>query len=517
MKKLATLLLTAGLLIGATLPAQAVDFKIRGQWIMGFDFGQGLRGYSDVDNDSVYGSGGSGAKGADNFNANQRVRLHIDAVVSETLSGTVYFEIGETQWGNAGTGGALGADQPIIELKNAYIDWFVPETDLKVRMGLQSLALPSFTTGSQIFEDDVAGIVLSNQFNDVFGVTMFWARPFNDNYVDDTTVAGGASSNFLDNIDTFALLLPFNFGWSKITPWVMYSAVGQNFARNGELTGAENRLAYGLLPYNVVTDPRPRFSADGFLGGDNGGRAYDDMYSYGDVIHGGFTGEITGVDPFRFAWDFNYGYANFGSTDDADDIELRRQGYMFSFIGEYKTEWATPGLYMWYSSGDDANPDNGSERLPTYSTSNGTNQFSPFASHGHSYLARESVIGENLVGTWGLGLRFTDVSFFEDLTHNVRMNYIGGTNSVGLVEDMRNAGTGFLGDAAFFNQDSGMYLTTKDYAVEFGFGTNYALYENLDMYVDASYLVLNFDHEVWGDAYTATDAWNVSANFIYSF
>ncbi len=506
MKKIATLLLTAGLLLSASLPVHAVDFKIRGQWIMGFDYGAGLKGFSDTDGESpVYGSGTDGAEGADNFNANQRVRLHIDAIVSETLSGTVYFEIGESEWGESDGGGALGADRTIVELKNAYIDWFVPETDLKVRMGIQSLALPSFSMGSQVFQDDAAGIVLSNQFNEVFSATMFWARPFNDNYINNDPY--GASSNYLDNVDTFALLLPFNLSWAKVTPWVMYSAVGQNFARNGNLSGGEQRLANGLLPYEI--------DSDAALGAVHG--THNDQWGYGNVIHGGFTGEITGVDPFRFAWDINYGHADFGSTDGPNDIDLQRQGYMFSFIGEYKTEWATPGLYFWYSSGDDENPENGSERMPTYSVSNGTNQFSPFASHGHKYLARESVIGDSLVGTWGLGLRFTDVSFFEDLTHNVRMNYIGGTNSVGLVEDARIAGTGFGGEAAFFNADSGMYLTTKDFAVEFGLGTNYALYENLDMYVDASYLVLNFDHDVWGDNFTATDAWNVSANFVFSF
>ena len=39
MKKIATLLLAAGLLFSAAGMAQAIDFKIRGQWIMAFDYG----------------------------------------------------------------------------------------------------------------------------------------------------------------------------------------------------------------------------------------------------------------------------------------------------------------------------------------------------------------------------------------------------------------------------------------------------------------------------------------------
>ena len=58
-----------------------------------------------------------------------------------------------------------------MKLKNAYIDWMVPQTDLKVRMGIQGVALPSMTTGSNVFNDDVAGVVASYQFNET------WASP----------------------------------------------------------------------------------------------------------------------------------------------------------------------------------------------------------------------------------------------------------------------------------------------------------------------------------------------------
>ena len=41
MKKLATLLIAAGLVFGATAPAaNAIDFKAKGEWVMSFDYGQ---------------------------------------------------------------------------------------------------------------------------------------------------------------------------------------------------------------------------------------------------------------------------------------------------------------------------------------------------------------------------------------------------------------------------------------------------------------------------------------------
>lgn len=52
------------------------------------------------------------------------MRLQLDAVASEALSGTVFFEIGAQTWGkDSKNGGALGADgNDVVKLKNAYID-----------------------------------------------------------------------------------------------------------------------------------------------------------------------------------------------------------------------------------------------------------------------------------------------------------------------------------------------------------------------------------------------------------
>ena len=103
----------------------------------------------------------------------------------------------------------------------------VPNTDLKVRMGIQGLALPAFTTNaSQILDDDVAAVSLNYQFNENVGLTAFWARPYNDNngYLYDGDKQG--YKNYMDNMDMFAVLLPLTFDGVKVTPWVMYAALG---------------------------------------------------------------------------------------------------------------------------------------------------------------------------------------------------------------------------------------------------------------------------------------------------
>ena len=119
MKKLATLLLAAGMVFGAATGASAIDFSAKGQWIMSFDGGHGSaftnrsRGTAENVRHHVSGWGGhsQNAGSRDNFSAQQRVRLWLNAVASESLSGTVGFEIGNV-WGDAKEdgGGALGAD-----------------------------------------------------------------------------------------------------------------------------------------------------------------------------------------------------------------------------------------------------------------------------------------------------------------------------------------------------------------------------------------------------------------------
>ncbi len=476
MKKIATLLLTAGLVFAGVTGASAIDFKAKGQFIMSFDVGN--------QNGNAYGYNGK----QDTFEATQRIRIGVEAIASESLSGTVFFEMGNTTWGKSAEGGALGTDGKIVEVKHAYIDWIVPNTELKVRMGLQALGLPSYTSGtSQVFVHDVAAIVLNNKFNDNVSVTAFWARPFNDNY-DDNGQAWGDNSNSLDNVDAFGLVVPMTFTNVKVAPWVMYTMVGQNYARNlkdpsSYANGQMGTVATGLLPAHV--------SASALRAGNPG-----DLFAYGNVWHAGLTGSVQFNNPFSLAWDLNYGNAQFG------DDSLSREGFLISVLAEYKTEWGTPGLYAWYTSGDDDSINNGSERMPTISTTGGTDGFSSFALSGHQYISRECVIGETLVGTWGIGARVANFSFAEDLKHTFAINFFNGTNDKEAAATAANT--------------SGMYLTTDDWALEFNLKNTYKIYDNFTLAVEAAYIYFDLDSDVWGDN-RPYDAFNINTSFVYSF
>ena len=507
MKKLMTLALAAAMMLGAATGASAIDFKAKGQWIMSFDYGMhGNFGESKAKNNSGFG------KHEDEFEARQRVRLQLDAVASEALSGTVFFEIGDQIWGQDSTGGALGADGKVVELKRAYIDWMVPQTDLKVRMGIQGLALPSFTTNaSQIFDDDVAAVSLNYQFNENVGLTAFWARPYNDNAGYKSSDAGSTKwDNYMDNMDMFAVLLPLTFDGVKVTPWVMYAAMGpgmfeNDLAEHDKIVSGLGRAQKGLV--------------SGFTG-------FDKNDTYGNAFWAGVTGEVTYWDPFRIAWDVNYGSASY------EDQKMNREGWLASLLLEYKLDWGTPGLYGWYGSGDDSNPKNGSERMPVVSA-NGNNGFSNFAFNGNPYIAREGVLGTNMTGTWGIGARLKDVSFLEDLKHTLRVNFMGGTNAPKMAKYIRDYGNpyekhGVSDVARYATAYDPIYLTTGDTALEIGLTNTYKMYDNFTVMLDAAYIAMWLDdsRSTWGKNSMlgfsgkdggVYDAWNVNLSFVYSF
>ncbi|MDE7241175.1 outer membrane homotrimeric porin, partial [Desulfovibrio sp.] len=314
MKKIATLLLAAGLVFSAATGASAIDFKAKGQWIMSFDYGQNGNFMGKYNGHTQTGFN----KSQDDFEAVQRLRLQLDAVASESLSGTVAFEIGKTFWGQESTGGALGADGKIVKVRWAYIDWMIPETDLKVRMGLQPVATPAYASGNSVLNADVAAVVANYQINEMAGVTAFWARPFNDNFAgyDDKVHDKGWRANYMDNMDMVGLLVPLTFDGVKVTPWGMYSAIGPNTFRSSGTVTKHGREVYEDNDLgNFVGDDAGLVRSGLFP---VGGARHEDFTSangvssrklstYGNAWWGGISSEITIWDPFRVAFDFEYG------------------------------------------------------------------------------------------------------------------------------------------------------------------------------------------------------------------
>ena len=437
--------------------SQAVDVKVSGNWQFGYEWGK----VNYFKNE----------RKADTFGALQRFRTQVDFIASESLKGVVFFEIGKTDWGK-GAGGGVGSDAYDVKVRYSYVDWIVPNTDLKIRMGIQPFVLPNFVAGDTVLGTDGAGLTLSYQFNDMVGATLFWMRASNDNG------AGSFTPKFQnDSADFFGLTVPVKGDGFKVTPFGIIGSVGNNSLNDTKVPQDMPYMVAGLLPTG---------STAALLTHNN------DAYSYPWWL--GVGGELTMFAPFRIAAEFRYGQSDFGSVDlGTRTFELDRSGWYAGLIAEYKLDFMTPGLIFWYTSGDDSNPYNGSERMP-YISENSIGGWTPtnFGFDGQSDYGvsrKYDFIGQTPIGTWGIVAQLKDISFMEDLKHTLKFGFYQGTNNKHMPE---NAGMG-----SYHNGVDGLYMTTKDNAWEVDFVTNYKIYKNLDISLDLAYVRLDMDKSVW--------------------
>ena len=201
--------------------------------------------------------------------------------------------------------------------------------------------------------------------------------------------------------------------------------------------------------------------------------------------------------------------------------DTKREGWLVKALVEYKMDWGTPGIFGWYSSGDDGNVKNGSERMPTLS---GCGNFMSFMGDANYGWGDGRLYDRNLTyaGTWGIGLRIHDMSFVEDLKHSFRVAYWGGTNSPSMAKYVGNS-WGWNGSAdGAYGTPEGPYLTTNDGLLEFNLVNSYQIYENLEANLELGYIVNMVDDDTWKrsyrtDSYKKQDAWKAQLIFAYSF
>ncbi len=450
MKKFAVLVLALTMVFGTVVKASAAtDVRLGGLFEFAFflndDTGQpGM--HKDTKND---------------FIARERVRTWVDFIVSESLKGQLFFEIGESNWGNlgehdaAGQGFSIGGDGVSIEVRRAFIDWIVPSTQLKVRMGLQGIAMPMALGKNVVFDDDMAGIFLSYKFNDMVSANLFWSRPY-DGTFSDGFQAGISES---DNFDAFGLIIPISVSGVNVTPWAAYANIGSQIP-----VGIPSGAGSGVAPDSRTAG---RFVGKGLRLDPAGYGKYDYAWWAGLAL------TVTALDPFVIKLDAIYGQLH----NDLNDDKYGTAGWWLGGSFDYKASWGTPGLFAWYASGDDEN-----ER----------GQIAQLSSPGNSLLslafddtwATVGGGGKQLnaagVGLWGVGLYIKDLSFIQGMKHVIRIAYIQGTND----KDSTVGGIGF----------GPKYMSTKDNAFEIDFNTAYSIYSNLTAYLELGYLIPNFSN-----------------------
>lgn len=475
MKKLVTLLLAAGLVFSAANSASAVEVKTSGTMDFAFDWTQNIEtNFQDYDDAGI---------NQKHFGAVQRFRLGLEFVMSENLSATYQAQVGTFTWGgpttanalggnnSEGTGGVLGSRSANIVTRLAYLDWMVPNTSVKVRMGQQSVALPSFTFGSPVLDDTATGVVVAAPLTDNFGLTGLWLR------ADSGFRRGNVNTEFRadDNFDIFGLIGDVKGDGFQVQPWAVVGLIGKNAGAGVDGQGR---------PLNRWDDPKA-------------GNA--------TAWWAGISGELTMFDPFRLTADFMYSDVSVKHSKVDDET-----GWYAALGAEYKTAYGTPALKGWYASGDSKKHIKDGKRGGNLAElSGGFNATSTFYDGAFGLGKHIGVASPN--GSWGISAQWNDISFVENLSHALSVTYVQGTNN----KHNRIA------------PDDG-YLTTKDSLVEIDFNTTYNIYQNLATVLELGYIFENFDgkNAVATGAFPATsgsdkakfsNAWRASLNFQYTF
>ncbi len=227
MKKIISLALAAGMLVGATAQAQAADisayglFRVQGEW-----------------------EGNTDAIDATTFTVRERVELGMKVAVSDEVLGNFRVRVpAKETW--------AGQTNVDVALREAFIQF--PVAGLTARVGYQLPSLPTIASGANPYSRgwvSTPGVALVGNFGSVMPSLSWWVQGASSTtynsvvtYEDDENISAGvtdvtttASSSTAIVADTIVLQIPVALAdGMKLTPWAaanMYKNLGGSF--NGQ-------------------------------------------------------------------------------------------------------------------------------------------------------------------------------------------------------------------------------------------------------------------------------------------
>ena len=344
------------------------------------------------------------------FQAVQRLRTAFELAVNENVTGVFRLHT-ENRWGESGH--TVGASKGTAETTDAigydlaYVDFFIPQTNLNMRVGKQLHTLPA-ALGSHILDNFAYSVLASAPITDMVGLTVAWARGTDE----DTDLS--------DQFDLFYAVVPVTLDGVQLNPFGAYGMFGKDFW--GDTNVESNDVWYAGLNFSV------------------------------DLL-----------DPFVIMGDFNWGELSSNSTVDKGDAT---RGWMAALAVEYNMDLLTPRLFGFYESGESSgsfDEDSTGKVMPNLGIGDvwGVSSFgfngSQFRGDGRArFNAIQGDAAWGATGKWGVGLHLRDITFIDQVSHALQAVYYQGTNH----RDHRDAGLFTTRDQAWevnFNTNYQMY------------------------------------------------------------
>jgi hypothetical protein len=175
MRKLFVALLVGAVAVGLAAPAFAADLKFTGAYRFRFQFDENLPCFGD-----------STLADCDGHDFQSRFRPRFEVETEGGVKGVIYLEIGDLRFGTTAKGtdsaagtnssrgsvGGAGADAVNIETKNAYIEFPLPATPLRLRAGVMGF----YTSKALVLDDDGPGLTLYGKVAEVVDLKAWWYR-----------------------------------------------------------------------------------------------------------------------------------------------------------------------------------------------------------------------------------------------------------------------------------------------------------------------------------------------------
>ena len=393
---------------------------------------------------------------ADNYYTTQRMRTYFSFVSSENLKAVLGLEM-NTDWGQ-GMGGDWGTDgTDYMRVKHAYMDFTIPDSQIQVTAGLQSVALPS-VFGNPVFDDDAAALVVGGKISDNFGIAAGYTRGC-DGY-DNYDPIGDYDGK--DDIDMAFVLAPIEGEGFAVTPYFAYAWLGQN-----------------TIHLDVDGDATPDIMAT------------DDTTAW--IL--GAHAKLTMFKPLTFAADLVYGQSDW----QYEDYDLESNGWYAALAASYDFDILTATLFSTYATGFSDTDDDDLGVLPTLAEGweltpylGGARAFNTGASDG---FATDTLgVGSNGTGLWTMGLVLDNISFVDKLSHKLVLAYARGTS----------------------DEDSAALLTEEDSGFEVYLVNKYMIYENLAAINELGYFSASCD-DLEDKDYELDASYFATIGFAYKF
>ncbi len=464
-KRIITLALAAALLLGANAQSAqaAADINVSGSWQMsGF--------YQENLNSSV-GDVSDNFDAPGDFSVIQRIGVALDIQNSENLKAHLaLFVPHNVAWGAAGQAFGVGGGSLSVGLglwmSQAYIDWYVPNTEVSVRLGLAPSIAPFYMglPANPVMAYPAGGVTVTVPFNDNITMKAQWLRP--------TDGTEGSSTTNSSTTDMFMLTLPMTFDNFSITPWAAYLRADAN---NSTAPIFGSGRAYGLGEDTFWVGLTTQFKYDAF------------------TFNADFLYSNSNSDPVNNSFYTNQAPVGAGNLYD---------GYGWLVDGAISYRHDELGLFKlsaWYSPGADSNGRNG-----VFATVSGTwiTATALFIQDLHAAAAFMPNAGmETPNGQTAVMLSHAGISIFNDDTLvGGHVLWMKGNHHV-------NIATGRTFDVDF--------LTTKDSLVEVSLWATHRIYDDLLIGAEFNYIFENFDERVWNRTFDNGMRANLSFRYFF--